>query len=132
MKLSPTVLEAKRYGVFSCAPQTPLPEAARRMVDEDISALVVIDGGGALAGVLSRTDVLRAYLAGTWERARVEEHMSRDVITVRAEDELGEVARLLVERHIHRVVVVRPDGEWLRPLAVVSDADLLYHLVQST
>ena len=38
-----TVLEAKRYGAYSCTTQTRLVEAARKMVEEDISRTIHVD-----------------------------------------------------------------------------------------
>ena len=51
-----TVLQAKRYGTFSCHSRTTLLGAARRMANEDISALVVTDDDGYLAGYLFDQD----------------------------------------------------------------------------
>jgi CBS domain-containing protein len=130
-KLAPTVLQAKRFGVYGCHPDTHLLEAARRMVGEDISALVVTDADGYLAGIITRTDLLRAYKAsGSWRRGHVADHMSRDVICVAEDDSLDTVVDLLMARHIHRVVVVRAENGRAKPVAVLSDADLVYHLVK--
>lgn len=38
----------------------PLAEAARRMVEGDVSSLLVVDGAGALVGIVTARDVLRA------------------------------------------------------------------------
>jgi len=57
-----TVLEAKRIGVFSCKIGTTLGDAARYMVSEDVSALVVTDEEGCLAGIISR-DPMCGFLA---------------------------------------------------------------------
>jgi CBS domain-containing protein len=43
-----TVLDAKRYGVYTCGGDATLQEAAVRMVEEDVSALVVVDEEGYL------------------------------------------------------------------------------------
>jgi signal-transduction protein with cAMP-binding, CBS, and nucleotidyltransferase domain len=133
MKKSRTVLQAKRYGVYTCPPTCTLLEAARKMVTDDISALIVVNKDGSLAGVISRTDVLRAHLAlEPWEKAPVRDYMSTQVVTVTPDDLLRDVAQHLIDRHIHRVVVVKPDPDTAqpRPVAVVSAADLVYHLVK--
>ncbi len=133
MKHGRTVLEAKRLGVFACSPDTPLEEAARQMLKEDISSLVVTDEDGYLCGIITRMDVLRAYLGDTegWHDTPTGEIMSRQVITVSLQTTLHEVAQILMDRRIHRVVVTEHEGEKERPLAVVSDGDLIYHLHQS-
>jgi len=56
--------------------------------------------------------------------------MTQDVITVVPEDLLNTVANLLLEHHIHRVVVVRQEQDKPKPLAVVSSSDLIYHMMK--
>lgn len=46
-------------GVMSVTPETPVPEIQRIMVDHDIGRLPVIDEKGWLAGIVSRTDIIR-------------------------------------------------------------------------
>ncbi len=131
MKQSRTVLEAKRFGCYTCYPDTPLADAVHRMVDEDISCVVVVDHDGYLAGIITRNDVLRGYLENDdWQNAPVARYMTQDVITVLPEDQLHDVANLLQEHHIHRVVVVREEQGKQKPVAVVSEADLVYHLMK--
>lgn len=127
-----TVLEAKRIGVLSCIRGTTLGEAAKFMVSEDVSALVVVDGEGCLVGIISRTDLLRALLASNeWDVHTIDEYMIVDVVTVSPQTRLSQVAELLLQKHIHRVVVVRDDDGKRSPISVVSAGDLVYHMVKN-
>lgn len=131
MKQGRTVLEAKRYGIYSCYRNTPLLEASRKLVSEDISSLVVLDEQGYLTGIITRTDLVRAYLENEdWENLPVEDYMSEDVITVYPKATLLEVANLLQQKHIHRVVVIREEDGNPRAISVISDTDILYHMVK--
>jgi CBS domain-containing protein len=131
MKKGRTVLEAKRFGCYSCHPDTLMVDAVQQLVKEDISSLVVVDPEGYLVGVITRNDVLRCYLRhDAWETQPVSNFMTRQVVTVTQDALLREVADLLLERHIHRVVVVREEQGKPRPVAVVSDTDLIYHLMK--
>jgi signal-transduction protein with cAMP-binding, CBS, and nucleotidyltransferase domain len=126
-----TVLQAKRYGTFSCHNHTKLLDAARRMAEEDISALVVTDDNGYLAGIITRTDLVRAHQArADWATQTVEACMSQPVVTVTPQHKLSHVAKLLIEKRIHRVVVVQDENGKQRPLGVVSSADLVYHMAK--
>lgn len=126
-----TVMQAKRYGVYTCGPNTTLLAAAHRMTDEDISALVVVDDDGYLAGIITRTDLIRAYRADVeWKACRVGDFMNPEVVCVPLEATLNEVADLLLDKRIHRVVVVRTEGKKRRPVAVFSIADLIYHIAK--
>jgi CBS domain-containing protein len=56
--------------------------------------------------------------------------MTREVVTVAPETLLRDVAHQLLDRHIHRVVVVQADDDRRRPVAVVSGSDLVYHMLK--
>ena len=128
-----TVLQAKRYGVFSCHNRTTLLDAARRMADEDISALVVTDSEGYLAGIITRTDLVRAHQAhADWASQTVEAYMSQPVVTVTSQHMLSQAAKLIIEKQIHRVVVVQEENGRQRPVGVVSSADLVYHMAKES
>lgn len=132
MKDGRTVLEAKRLGFVSCSVTDQLRDIAEKMVHSDISSLVVTTDDGHLAGVITRTDLLRAYWDHeNWATLPVGQFMSSDVITVTPQTLLRNVAHLLIERHIHRVVVVDEHHGRTRPLAVVSSSDLVYHMLRS-
>ena len=125
-----TVLEAKRLGIVSCKGSDPLEKIAARIADDDISALVVTDDQGYLSGIISRSDLLRAYVeSNNWRVEPVERFMTREVVWVAPDTLLSEAAQLLLGRHIHRVVVVRQEADGLRPIAVVSDSDLVIDMV---
>lgn len=131
MRTDQTVLQAKRFGVYSCNKSKTLCDAARRMVEEDISALVIVDDAGGLTGIITRTDLLRAFVsAEDWDKQPIEKFMNPDVVTVSPQTTLLEVADLLLDRQIHRVVVVRDEEGKKRPISVVSAADLVYHMVK--
>lgn len=122
-----TVLQAKRLGIVSCKRQDALGGIAQRMADDDISALVVVNPAGDLAGIISRSDLLRAYMENPegWRTLPVEDFMTRDVVTVSPNDRLLDAARLMLGSHIHRVVVVRETETGMIPIAVISDSDLV-------
>jgi CBS domain-containing protein len=131
MKQGRTVLEAKRFGCYTCYPDTPLVDVVKKMVAEDVSCIVVIDHDGYLAGIITRNDVLRGYLENDdWQRVPVGQFMTESVITVGPEDLLSTVANLLLEHHIHRVVVVREENGKHKPVAVISGTDLIYHMMK--
>ncbi len=131
LKQGRTVLEAKRFGCYTCHPDTSLVDVVKKMVSEDVSCIVVVDHSGCLAGIITRNDVLRGYLTNAaWQQALAGQYMTEDVITALPEDQLSTVANLLLEHHIHRVVIVREENDKRKPLAVVSETDLIYHMMK--
>lgn len=127
------VLTAKHLGVIACPVNATLLDAARMMDEEDISSIVMVDDAGYLRGILTRTDILRAAVEhpDEWETCSCPAWMTSDVVTVPPTASLEDAAKLLQQKHIHRVVVAEKDGHGLIPLAVISARDIIYHLVHS-
>jgi acetoin utilization protein AcuB len=64
---SHTVEEVMTYNVIVISPQTSLWEAAQRLRTQRFGALPVVEGG-KLVGIITRSDLLDAMLAGeAWE-----------------------------------------------------------------
>jgi CBS domain-containing protein len=125
------VMQAKRFGVWTVAPDASLKQVARQMLDRNISSLVVVDDEGFLEGVITRTDLVRAaHERADWPLLTAGDYMVRDVVTVQLEDKLEQVMELLIDHHIHRVVAVEREEGKLRPVAVLSAADVVYHMAQ--
>ena len=86
---------------------------------------------GAVAGVISQTDLLVArssgMISGNWDRVRVRHLMTAPAITVHTGTSLGRAAGLMVARHIHRLVVVDDEDA---PIGVISSLDLLRTLLE--
>lgn len=130
--------------VITVTPDTRVPEIAQLLLKHRISAVPVVDPDGRVVGIVSEGDLMRraetggerarswwlTLMAGAEELAReyVKAHglqasdvMSRDVVSVRRDTPVGEIAALLERRRIKRVPVVE-DG---RLAGIVSRADLL-------
>jgi CBS domain-containing protein len=130
MKNTP-VMRAKRFGVYSCHAGDTLKTAARVMNARNISALVVVDENGLLDGVITRTDLVRAcFQDDEWAYALVDDYMNHEAVTVELTEPLSTVMELLIDRHIHRVIAVTSEASGLRPVAVLSAADIVYHMAQ--
>jgi CBS domain-containing protein len=126
-----TVIQSKRLELFSCTADINLQTAVRKMVQEDVSCLVVVDDAGALAGLLTRIDLVKVCLQNdNWGQELARDHMVTDVITAAPETTLGDVAKTLLDHHIHRVVIVREEDGRRIPVAIVSAADLVYHMAR--
>ena len=131
MKKGRTVLQAKRYGISTCDQDTTLLEVAQRMTVEEVGALAVVDEGGYLKGIITRTDLLRAHLEhDDWTTQVAGNNMSRDVLTVKTDALLFDVAHMLLDHHVHRIIVVLHENGKKRPVAVISSSDLLYHMMR--
>ena len=112
-----------------------LSEAAALMDRHHVHGLPVVDGDGALVGVLSQTDLNRArsteYLWANWPGIAVRHLMTSPAITVHRSTPLLVAARRMEEEHIHRLVVVE-DGDDRSPVGVLSMTDLIHALADET
>lgn len=130
--------------VVTVSPATSVQEVAQLLLEHHISAVPVVDAEGRLAGIVSEGDLIRRPEMGTEPRQswwltllggpedsardyvkvhgrRASDVMTRRVVTVAEDTPVAEIARLLEERRIKRVPVVR-DG---RLVGIVSRADLV-------
>jgi CBS domain-containing protein len=68
--LAKTVGEAMTSPAITIGPLRPVPEAAAVMIDRKINRLPVVDDGGTLLGIVSRADLVRAFVRSDAEIAR--------------------------------------------------------------
>lgn len=129
------VSEVMHRGVLTCRRDTPIQDVARTMSEHDVSALVVVDDAGHLSGLISRTDLVNARLYEQywkhWRGLTAGHIMVTEVVSVQASDTLQQASRLMMERHIHRVVVVEGDGPGVRPIGIVSVTDVVRDIASS-
>ncbi len=99
----------------------PLREAARRMRDENISALVVTTGGGC---ILTQSDVVGAVADGSDpEATTVRDVMTEDVETVTPDLMLEEVAAMMTMYGVKHLPVVDDDY-----VGMMSSTDIAAHI----
>jgi CBS domain-containing protein len=106
--------------------------AVRTMVEEEVSSLVVEDDEGCLLGLITRVDILRIHIElDNWASQLVKHHMQRDIPVVSPQTLLIDAARMMIDTGARQVVVVLEDGDKRRPVAMLTDGDLAYHMVKS-
>jgi signal-transduction protein with cAMP-binding, CBS, and nucleotidyltransferase domain len=101
-----------------------ITEAARRMDDAVVGALVVVDGERPVGIVTDRDLVLRAMAHDVPGDARVDAVMSTDLVTLDADADVREAFPLFHSHAIRRLPIVE-DG---RLVGVISTDDLLINL----
>ena len=83
-----------------------LAAVEQRLGDRRLSWAPVLEGPGTVIGVISVADLLRLRTqGGDAQAARAWQMCSYKPLTVQADSDLAEVAREMVERHVHHVVV---------------------------
>jgi CBS domain-containing protein len=122
------ILRSKSEPVVTIGPDASLHGAMRLLVEHNIGAVVVIEGG-SIVGILSERDILRAGAAdpASIVRGHVRDFMTRAVITAPESMELPQVMDVMTERRIRHLPVTR-DG---RLCGIVSIGDVVNALRQS-
>jgi CBS domain-containing protein len=105
--------------LLTIEPTETLREAAHRMADRRVGAILVIEGE-RLTGILTERDVLRAVGRGTIE-GTVAEWMTRDPMTVGPDATNGEAAMLMIHGGFRHVPICDHD----RLVGIVSIRDLM-------
>ena len=99
----------------------PLRDAARRMRDDGVSALVVTTGGGCM---VTKSDVVGAVAGGLDPAAMtVRDVMTEDVETVTPDLMMQEVAAMMTMYDVKHLPVVDDDY-----VGMVSTTDIAEHL----
>jgi CBS domain-containing protein len=106
----------------SCTPDDTTNEAARIMWERDCGAVPVIDKNRKVVGIITDRDIcIAAYFQGEpLSQIRVGDVMSRELSTVRPEDEVMRAEHLMRAHQVRRLPVVT-DGQVLVGILSVGD-----------
>jgi len=115
--------------VISCRVDTTLKEVAARLDSERINALVVVDESGDLSGIVSQTDLVKAW-DREWENMVAEDVMTSDVVTIVADIPVLAAVEMMVDNQIHRVVITQGGLAPRRPVGVLSMTDVVREMAQ--
>ena len=109
--------------VVTVAPEDTLGEAAAKMTEKGIGAVVVSDFG-RMIGILSERDIMRAVADRIHSsEARVREWMTADPMTATTETSVEEAGRTMLENGFRHLPVV--EGE--RAIGMLSIRDVAQH-----
>jgi CBS domain-containing protein len=132
MSTTRTVGDLMSADPFVISADAPLADAARLLEAHRIHGLPVVDTFGALVGVISQTDMLRARstedLWARWPGLRVRHLMTSPALTISASSDMTAAARLMERERVHRLVVVDTDGD--TPIGIISTTDLVHAMLE--
>src|SRR5579864_316588 len=115
-----TVGEVMTHALLTADSTTPLAQAAERMSDRGVGAILVLTGD-SVAGILTERDVLRAVATGGVEGTNVASWMTRDPETVDVAESTGQAAAVMIHGGFRHLPVT--DGG--KPVGIVSIRDLM-------
>ena len=108
--------------VRTCRAEDTLADAARVMWEADLGALPVVDAEQRVLAVITDRDLAMACLFSGEPLAsrKVSEAMSRKLVTVLEDDDVGTLEDVMRASQVHRVPVVNGVGQ-LRGIITLND-----------
>jgi CBS domain-containing protein len=104
-----SIVDLMTRDVVSVAPEDTLGEAAAKMTEKGIGAVVVSDFG-RMIGILSERDIMRAVADRIHSsEARVREWMTADPVTATPETSVEEAGRTMLENGFRHLPVVEDE-----------------------
>ena len=122
------LLERKGRNVISIGPDEPVLEAVRSMADRHVGALMVLDGGGHVVGIVSERDYARKVVLQGRSSADtpIRDIMTSSVISITLDASVHDAMRVMTERRIRHLPVMAGD----RLEGIVSIGDLVKAVIE--
>lgn len=123
------MLPAARKQLVTIRDNAPLIDAATLLRDLDSDFVVVCSPDELLAGVITKTDVVRqiSHCQGSGCTTAASTIMTRTVILCRPSDRLYDVWSVMKQRRVKNIPIVDQD---VRPLGVLNARDALEVLLE--
>jgi CBS domain-containing protein len=117
------ILAQKGGLVFTVTPGTSVAQLSQQLSTRRIGSMLVLDGEGAVAGIVSERDLVRALASHGAKAMELEARqvMTRDVVTCDPDDSIDEVMQTMTSGRFRHLPVVR-HGELL---GLVSIGDVV-------
>jgi CBS domain-containing protein len=112
------VRDVMMIGVPVCKVDTSLTDVAR-LLSEEARDLLVVMGEKGVVGVVSQSDLARAFL-GDYKSMTAKEVMSPEMISVSPDASLKTAVEKMIEKGFHQLLVVPDTHEKAAPLGVLS------------
>ena len=127
MKLVKHLLDAKEGHIISISPDASVFDAIKRMADESVGSLVVLDEHDKLVGIVTERDYARKVIVKgrSSHDTRVAEIMTADVMTASSDHTVNSCMELMTEKRVRHLPVVESD----RVIAMISIGDLVQAII---
>jgi CBS domain-containing protein len=110
--------------VITVGSETDIYKAIELMVENNITGLPVVNDDMTLAGIVSEKDVLKLLYDKVGNLHKVENFMTKDVISFDQEDSLLDITDCLLKNRFRRVLI--SNGKQL--VGVISRKDIISYI----
>jgi predicted transcriptional regulator len=117
-----------------------LMTCAKLMIDHNISSLIISTNENSnriLRGILTKSDLLDAFVKSYSQNVTLSEYMTKKVLTVKRDNPLHIALLIMADSNVSRMIVVEDDS---KPVGIITSHDLLpassillaYKIISST
>ncbi len=124
------ILSQKGGSVFTVSPETSVAQVSQQLSVRRIGSVLVLDGEGGVAGIVSERDLVRALASHGAKALELEARqvMTRDVVTCDPDESIDNVMEIMTRGRFRHLPVVRR-GELL---GLVSIGDVVKSRLEET
>ena len=105
---------------------TPIYEAIGILVEKNITGLPVVNDDMTLAGIISEKDVLRLLYDIEDKPGKVEDFMTKGIVSFNQEDSVIDIAECLIKNNFRRVTITS-EGKLT---GIISRKDIIKFILQ--
>lgn len=111
MKVS-DLLSIKGKTIITITPDRPVFEAMKKLMDNKISSLMVLDAGYNIRGIITERDIIRAINQSyeTLRTQKVADLMTKALLVGTPEDDIEYVMGIMTQNRIRHLPIVSEDG----------------------
>lgn len=121
------ILKVKGRAVTTARPDSTLLDVVQRLAAKRIGAVVVVGESGAVAGIISERDIIRAIgdQGAAALQAPVAEFMTRNVVTCQETSVVDELMEMMTKGRFRHLPVIEDDAL----VGIISIGDVVKHHV---
>jgi CBS domain-containing protein len=106
-----TVAEVMNKSVVTVDPTSSIGEAAEKMIEAGVGAVVVMEDMVRIVGIITERDLMRAVAQrARAAEARVRQWMTESVVTIEPETEIKDAAKMMFTKNFRHLPVVNKEG----------------------
>ena len=109
-----TVAEVMNKSVVTVDPTSSIGEAAEKMIEAGVGAVVVMEDMARIVGIVTERDLMRAVAQrARAAEAKVRQWMTESVVTIEPDTDIKDAAKMMFQRNFRHLPVVNKDGRLL-------------------
>jgi signal-transduction protein with cAMP-binding, CBS, and nucleotidyltransferase domain len=103
-------------------------DAAKKMMDKNVSSLLVVDHDKLLVGIVTERDIVRAICTHDWNSKdfRIHHVMNSPVSSIDPDSSVEDAASVMLEKKV-RHLVVKDGDRWVGIITATNFIDYLDH-----